>query len=168
MQPAPQSGVGEEGGELPPTLRIHASQPVEPAASPPPLPPPAPPVRAAPPPIAAASARPLTSPLPEDVPITPEAKTLPGKAVERVEEPPAAPFPSSTLAELYFQQGLADRAAAVYRQLVELEPDNEKARRRLAELEQGDSPALDRATRRQALERTIAGLELLLAAVKRR
>jgi len=110
----------------------------------------------------------LTSPAPEDVPISPEAKTLPGKSVEPVEEPAAAPFPSSTLAELYFQQGLVDRAAAVYRQLLELEPDNDKAKRRLAELEQGEPASLDRASRRQALERTIAGLELLLAAVKRR
>jgi hypothetical protein len=78
------------------------------------------------------------------------------------------PFSSSTLAELYFQQGLVDRAVDVYRQLVEQEPDNERARRRLGELEQAAPVADDRAARRHALERTIAGLTILLGAVRRR
>ena len=84
------------------------------------------------------------------------------------ESPPATPFSSSTLAELYFKQGLVERAADVYRQLLVEEPDNERARARLAELAQLSSAHDDRATRRRALERTIAGLEALLVAVQRR
>jgi hypothetical protein len=81
------------------------------------------------------------------------------------------PFSSSTLAELYFQQGLADRAIEVYRQLLQEEPGNERARARLAELQTlaaAEPPVDPRATRRRALERTIAALERLLAAVRRR
>ena len=47
----------------------------------------------------------------------------------------ATPFSSSTLAELYFRQGLVDRAVEVYRQVLDEEPGNERARSRLAELE---------------------------------
>jgi lipopolysaccharide biosynthesis regulator YciM len=72
------------------------------------------------------------------------------------------------LAELYYQQGLVDRARDVYRQLVEQDPANAKARSRLAELERGGPSHEERAARRRSLERTIAGLELLLAAVRRR
>ena len=78
------------------------------------------------------------------------------------------PFSSSTLAELYYQQGLVDRALDVYRQLVQQDPSNEKARLRLVELESATALPEDRAARRRALERTIAGLETLLAAVQRR
>jgi len=80
----------------------------------------------------------------------------------------ATPFSSSTLAELYFQQGLVERAVDVYRQLVQQDPSNEKARLRLVELEGSSAAPEDRAARRRALERTIAGLESLLAAVQRR
>jgi hypothetical protein len=81
---------------------------------------------------------------------------------------PAAPFSSSTLAELYVKQGLPERAAEVYRQLLAEEPENQRARVRLAELESGLPGGDARAARRRALERTIAGLEALLAAVRRR
>ena len=81
----------------------------------------------------------------------------------------SAPFSSSTLAELYFQQGLVDRAVDVYRQLLEQEPANERARLRLVELETSSAgPAPPPAAVRtsgppaRALERTIAGLEALL------
>ena len=80
----------------------------------------------------------------------------------------SAPFSSSTLAELYLQQGLVDRAVDVYRQLVQQEPANEKARLRLVELETASVGPEERAARRRGLERTIAGLEQLLAAVQRR
>ena len=76
-----------------------------------------------------------------------------------------APFPSPTLAELYFRQGLVDRAVEVYRQVLSDEPQNERAQARLAEIV---SAADGRAARRRALEQTIAGLEGLLAAVRRR
>jgi hypothetical protein len=48
------------------------------------------------------------------------------------------------------------------------EPGNERARSRLAEIESAPSPAEARAARRNALERTIAGLEALLAVLQRR
>jgi hypothetical protein len=80
---------------------------------------------------------------------------------------PAAPFSSSTLAELYLQQGLVEKAVEVYRQVVQQEPGNDKARRRLAELESGAEHD-EQSARRRAIERTIAGLEELLGAVRRR
>jgi len=78
-----------------------------------------------------------------------------------------APFSSSTLAELYLRQGLVERAVEVYRQLLADEPLNERARTRLAEIGSAQ-PADGRTARRQALARTIAALEALLAAVQRR
>jgi lipopolysaccharide biosynthesis regulator YciM len=80
----------------------------------------------------------------------------------------STPFSSQTLAELYYQQGLVERAVDVYRQLVEQDPSNEKARLRLVELESSTAGPEERAARRRALERTIAGLETLLAAVRRK
>ncbi len=80
----------------------------------------------------------------------------------------ATPFSSSTLAELYFKQGLVDRAVEVYRQVLDEEPGNERARSRLAELESASAPLEARAARRAALERTIAGLEALLVVLQRR
>ena len=82
--------------------------------------------------------------------------------------PGATPFSSSTLAELYLKQGLVERAVEVYRQLLVEEPGNTRARSRLAEIEQMPSPDAARAARRRELERTIAGLETLLAVVQRR
>jgi tetratricopeptide (TPR) repeat protein len=79
-----------------------------------------------------------------------------------------APFSSSTLAELYFRQGLVERAVEVYRQVLDEEPGNERARSRLAELESARPPADARAVRRAALERTIGGLEALLNVLQRR
>jgi tetratricopeptide (TPR) repeat protein len=78
------------------------------------------------------------------------------------------PFSSSTLAELYFRQGLVDRAVEVYRQVLDEEPGNERARSRLADIENAPRPTDARAGRRAALERTIAGLEALLLVVQRR
>jgi len=81
---------------------------------------------------------------------------------------------SATLAELYFKQGFAEKAVEVYRQLIEREPDNDRLRRRLAELQDTRAtppPAghagMDEASRRVALERTIAKLEGMLAAIKK-
>ena len=82
---------------------------------------------------------------------------------------------SATLAELYFKQGFAEKAVEVYRQLIEREPENDRLRRRLAEL-QDNRPApepastatgIDQASRRVALQRTIAKLEGMLAAIKK-
>ena len=96
-------------------------------------------------------------------------------AAELIDPDKSTPFSSSTLAELYYQQGLVDRAVDVYRQLLQQEPTNQRARLRLVELETAGAPppepaaAVDeRTARRRALERTIAGLEALLAAVQRK
>ena len=158
--PPPASASPEqawaEGGVLPPTLRIHAYQTG--AGAPPAPTPPAPP----PPPRVMAPT--LTATLPQ-------APSAQARADEAPADGPSAsttPFSSSTLAELYFQQGLVERAADVYRQLLEQEPDNGRARQRLAELERAVPVADERAARRRSLERTIAGLEALLRAVQRR
>jgi predicted Zn-dependent protease len=97
--------------------------------------------------------------------------TAPSEALlEEVTAPAATPLASSTLAELYYRQGLGDRAIEVYRQLLADEPGNERARTRLGELERevASSPQDARAARRRTLERTIAGLEGLLAALRPR
>ena len=54
---------------------------------------------------------------------------------------PATAFSSSTLAELYFQQGLVEHAVEVYRQLLDEAPGNERARARLAEIQSALPPA---------------------------
>ena len=101
---------------------------------------------------------------------------------------------SPTLAELYFNQGFTDKAVEVYRQLLDREPDNDRLRRRLHELQApaaaaapavapavvpampaapaptataAPGPPSDAAIRRVALERTIARLEGMLAAIKK-
>ena len=89
---------------------------------------------------------------------------------------------SVTLAELYFNQGFTDKAVEVLKQLLQREPGNERARARLAEIEERDgrvraeqaqmpaatgSDADPKALRRQAIERTIAQLEKMLAAIRK-
>ena len=61
-----------------------------------------------------------------------------------------------------------DRAVEVYRQVLDEEPGNERARSRLADIENAPRPTDARAGRRAALERTIAGLEALLLVLQRR
>jgi tetratricopeptide (TPR) repeat protein len=90
------------------------------------------------------------------------------RAAGEVTSPAGTPFSSSTLAELYLRQGLVDRAVEIYRQVVTEEPRNERARARLAEIESARPTSEARAARRAALERMIAGLEALLAVVRRR
>jgi tetratricopeptide (TPR) repeat protein len=139
----------------PPAPSVALEPAVEPETPPPP-PPSAPPVVAAAPPAERARAEPA---------------------------PAEADLSSSTLAELYFNQGFTDKALAVYRQLLQREPGNERARARVAEIEglerrlreeEARAPAAEPAgardpgaARRQAIERTIARLEGLLAAVKK-
>jgi tetratricopeptide (TPR) repeat protein len=86
----------------------------------------------------------------------------------------APPFASPTLAELYLRQGFAERAIEVYRQVVAERPGDERARTRLGELaslqardEAGGADDTPEA-RRRALQRTIAGLEVLLGVARRR
>jgi tetratricopeptide (TPR) repeat protein len=85
----------------------------------------------------------------------------------------AAPFSSSTLAELYLQQGMQERAVEVYKQVLAEDPDNHRARARLAALQAPVGPGSPagpedaRAVRRRTIERTIAGLEALLGSLRR-
>jgi hypothetical protein len=79
----------------------------------------------------------------------------------------ATPFSSSTRAELYFRRGLVETAVEVYRQVLADEPENERARTRLDEITSA-LPLDERAAGRRRLERTIAGLEGILAALRKR
>ena len=194
--PAPPAPVGEEQPpqELPtdfaeefappepPPRPIGAPLELPPLAPEPPPPPPLPVVAAAPEPIAA-PAPPIEAPPPapamEAAPAM--APTPPVPPAEPA--PPAPDLSSATLAELYFNQGFTDKALDVYRQLVEREPGNERARARITELEalerhlraeeargpqaEPGAPADPAAARRRAIERTIARLEAMLAAVKK-
>jgi hypothetical protein len=97
--------------------------------------------------------------------------------------PPPAETPglsSSTLAELYFNQGFTDQAVQVYKDLLHKEPENARVRARLAEIASVDrspqagtppasaGPTADpRAERRRVLEQTIARFEDMLASIKR-
>jgi tetratricopeptide (TPR) repeat protein len=184
----------------PPTL------PREPEPEPqmePPIPPPPPAVAAPvalppiPPPAAAApepervvqAAPPLPPPVFAPAPPPPTAPRAEAPSPVPPREAPRAPaaeadeLTSSTLAELYFNQGFTDKAIEVYRQLLQREPGNERARTRLGELEAlerrikdeesraapapGDGAADPAAARRQAIERTIARLEGLLTALRK-
>jgi len=142
-----------------------------------------------PPPMAAPEAPPVAVPsaavaVPE--PPSPAAAVVPSPTLAPAPPPamaePAPELASSTLAELYFNQGFNDKAIDVYRQLIEREPGNERAHARLTELqalerhlkaEEQRAPAAapaaqdPRAVRRAAIERTIARLEGMLAAVRR-
>ena len=108
----------------------------------------------------------------------------PAPAAPEPERPPVASeeIASSTLAELYFNQGFTDKAVEVYRQVAAREPGNDRARVRLAEIEsliqaaaQPASPtspppppeAHARDAKREGLERAIAGLERMLASVRK-
>ncbi len=125
--------------------------------------PPAPPPSAGPAPAA--------TPAGESATLPAGSRTLTaagGPAGEAGPSDAAAPFSSPTLAELYYQQGLVERAVDVYRQVVQQEPENDKARTRLSELEGSGAAPQDRASRRLALERSIADLETLLEAVRRK
>jgi len=143
------------------TVEVPWSAPPPPRVVPPPPPPaPAPPARA---PQPAPAPQPAAAPLPSAA-RPPEPAPAPAPAPAAAPEPASGELTSPTLAELYFKQGFPEKAIEVYRQLVDREPGNDRLRRRLAEL-QGEPPAP--ASRRAALERTIARLEGMLAAIKK-
>jgi hypothetical protein len=181
---APAQAAPEEPGIAAAPLRLEPSLPVEEA-------PPAPtdlPVEAEP----ALQPEPLaTSALPTG-PAEPIVESLNQSFPDEWEEapaaapaPPAAPAPqseppalsSSTLAELYFNQGFTRQAIDVYRELLEREPANERIRARIVELEAIERaidgggatppPGDVKARRREAIERTITRLEGFLATVRR-
>jgi tetratricopeptide (TPR) repeat protein len=93
---------------------------------------------------------------------------------------PAPEIISSTLAELYFNQGFTEKAVEVYQQVLGREPGNERARARLSELQGSDMAVRvevaapqatgggdGRAARREAIERVITRLEGLRATLRR-
>lgn len=88
--------------------------------------------------------------------------TLPGIMLTDVASPALA---SPTLAELYHEQGATDRAIETYQEVLRREPDNAKARLRLAELQKSAQAAPP--SRRAVIERTIARLEAFSAALQR-
>jgi len=136
---------------------------------------PAPPASVAPvPPASVAAPVPTFAPEPERQPAPPPPAAAPPPAPSPAPEAASGELMSATLAELYFKQGFAEKAVEVYRQLIEREPENDRLRRRLAELQEprlAPAPAShtgpDQASRRVALERTIAKLEDMLAAIKK-
>jgi hypothetical protein len=134
-------------------------------------------------PAAAGPGEPIEPEVVEEVPAPPEPAEVAGSEpqIQKGEgggEGGTTPFSSSTLAELYFRQGLVDRAVEIYHALVAAEPTNAKARARLSEIVASrdavpvDGPVAgvdeERAARRRALERTIARLEALLLIIRRR
>jgi hypothetical protein len=120
---------------------------------------------------------PLNESFPEewDLPPAPTAEA-PAPAPPTTEAPPLS---SSTLAELYFNQGFTRQAIDVYRELLEREPGNDRIAARITELQAIDreleggpsapsaTSADPRARRREAIERTITRLEAFLATVRR-
>jgi tetratricopeptide (TPR) repeat protein len=109
----------------------------------------------------------------------PETTRVPAPVAER-EQAAETELNTATLAELYLSQGVMDKAIAVYRQLLERDPGNERARTRLSEVEAldrsiraeealaaGHGTADGGAARREAIERTIAKLERLLSALRK-
>jgi tetratricopeptide (TPR) repeat protein len=132
------------------------------------------------PPVLTESPESTRAPLPsEPASPTPAAPEAPAGG-EEAGEGGGQPLSSATLAELYLEQGLLERAIEVYREVLEAEPANDGARARLVELEASLRASVDesptpagevgdeRVAKRQALERTIGRLEALLAIVQRR
>jgi tetratricopeptide (TPR) repeat protein len=159
---APEPAVAEVMPPLP--------EPVAVAAPPAPVPPEPASAASTPPPLEPTSSAELLEP----EPVAPPAPATP--------TPPAADrddaeLVSPTLAELYFNQGFPEKAAEVYRRILEREPGNERARVRVQELQQAGPAAVAaapagesdqaRAERRAALERTIERLESLRAALQK-
>ncbi len=191
MTPPPLPPSARAGAAPAPTIRL---SPVTKRAAEEPSRPPAAVLRATEPPELGASTLPATArPSMPAVPTSrPPAAPTPSPAAAATADrlpPPArpaepaatdggagaAPFSSSTLAELYLQQGMQERAVEVYRQVLAEDPGNQRARTRLAALQSGPAdssssagPQDDRAARRRAIERTIAGLETLLHSIRRR
>jgi tetratricopeptide (TPR) repeat protein len=107
----------------------------------------------------------------------PAPAAAPPPAAPAVAPPAAAPPPelaSPTLAELYFDQGFPEKAVEVYRRLLEREPDNERLRTRMREIEaRTAAPAAAAAawppgSRQESIGRVIDKLHDLRAALARR
>jgi tetratricopeptide (TPR) repeat protein len=108
----------------------------------------------------------------EDEPAAPPSAPAPPEEA-RPAGSAAAPEPelaSPTLAELYYEQGVPEKAAEVYRRLLERDPGNDRLRARLREIESaGSGPAAARGGAPQdAIGRAIARLEDLRSALARK
>ncbi|HEY3176669.1 MAG TPA: tetratricopeptide repeat protein [Candidatus Polarisedimenticolia bacterium] len=145
---SPQAGP-QTGPALRESAAVEAATPVEiaPAAAP-----------APPPPILAPLA---AGPGPQEAPI-----------LELVEEPREAPgalesgvLATPTLADIYLQQGLPQKAALVYHEILRGDPDNVEALARLAELERAAPPPPDPAA--LIRRRKIAALTSWLDTIRR-
>lgn len=124
-----------------------------------------------PPPRASAAVPPA-----DRAPAPPRADAAPSPAVdpmvgrspaEHVElaETPAA-FVTETMAELYLQQGFADAALDVYRQLLQQQPDDDELRARVARLESdlANQSSATAATHHVAADATLGGVPAFLDA----
>jgi tetratricopeptide (TPR) repeat protein len=125
----------------------------------------------------------------EPEPVAKGERAVEPEPVLEAEPVPATPeLDSSTMAELYFNQGFTDQAIEVYRRMAQREPGNARVEARLRELEAlqrhleaeasgarvaaASAPAAatdgpTASTRREVLERTIARLEGFQAALRR-
>ena len=177
--PEPAPGAGDRGSPEPPPAADESARGST-ASAPPVGAPKGGEARSTSPPVAPASRETTRAPIPPEpaVPSTTPDERAAGDSEKG--ETGSKPLSSATLAELYLQQGLLERAIEVYRELLEAEPDNDGARARLAELEaslrasevESQTPAGEgvdeRPAKREVLERTIKRLEALLAIVRRR
>jgi tetratricopeptide (TPR) repeat protein len=129
---------------------------------------------------APAAAAPLPAPEPTAAQPPPPPPAAPAAAPAPVAAVEDAELNTVTLAELYLSQGVMDKAMEVYRQVLERDPHNERARTRLSEIEALDrrisaeqalgpaeAGADPQSARRAAIERTITKLEGLLTALRR-
>jgi tetratricopeptide (TPR) repeat protein len=99
-------------------------------------------------------------------PAPPAAAPAPAPAATPTPEPELS---SPTLAELYFDQGIFEKAIEVYRRLLQREPDNERLRARMGEIEaiqrRAAAPVGVPGSRQEAIGRAIARLQDLRAAL---
>jgi tetratricopeptide (TPR) repeat protein len=169
--------------EAEPTVPAIVIPPPTPEPGPEPAPPPAPEPAATPPAVAIPAPKRVEAPPPAAPPA--DAVPVPAPAAAS----PSDELTSATLAELYFKQGFTEKAVEVYRQLIQRDPENDRLHRRLAEIQHARpataaptdvavpasepaavaaaAPGPDPASRRLALERTIAKLEGMLSAIKK-
>jgi tetratricopeptide (TPR) repeat protein len=86
---------------------------------------------------ATGSAKPDAPAAPKFAPMTDEEEGYPEdeEMPSQSQSGTGANVATVTLAEIYFQQGLREQALQIYRQLLEREPENESARKRIEEIE---------------------------------
>ena len=95
----------------------------------------------------------------------------PAQAPETAPAAPAAPLDAGmlatpTLAEIFLQQGLMDKAAQVYREILDGDSQNSEARARLAEIESAARPAPVADPEQVARRRRIEALTSWLHAIR--